>query len=132
MLVLLFWALAHLLGCQSGSYPGKRMEGKWTYTNSQEERAEFWFEKGQAMHIDETSYNIDFYKYSVSQDSLWLMDLTNKDRVTAFAITDYASGSLKLENGFVQMQLTKFSKSAQIDTTESAMSKVYSEFKERL
>ena len=115
--IVLFLILIQLVGCRSDVM----LHGKWTYINNQQERAEFWFEENRAMHIDETSYNIDFYKYLIQQDSLVLIDITGTNKVTAFAISQDENDNLTLVNRFVQMELTRFNKDAHFDTTAVAV-----------
>jgi len=120
------------LGCQPELESKQRLYGKWTYANDNLDRAEFWFEENQALHIDETIYAIDFYNYSIKQDSLILMDITGSYKITAFNITNLDYGNLNMENNFVKIKLIKFNANACVDTSTICVDKIYAEFKERL
>lgn len=116
--------LTFLIGCSNQL----KLEGKWSYKNSQDEHAEMWFDGKKALLLDETAYAIEIFDYLVFGDSLfftWQND-------TIYRLGYSLESELSLSNESVIYRLKKFDQVVpNIQDEEDFKNSIYPEFSER-
>ncbi len=129
---ILFTILILLGACKTSEVSNDDFIGQWRYQNSQDEYAEIWFDASYILLLDETSYNIDIYNYSVSKDSIMMYSLNGRKLVYSFNYKSLSLNEVVLINDFVNVTIKKFGELRSIDTSSIFKEQVYKEFKERL
>ena len=119
----------------NNEYNGSALKGKWNYFNNQNDYSEIWFNDSLALTLDATSYNIEYYKYETTKDSLFLYNMHQKNGksnpIFSFRLTKKENNHFIVENRFTKINLIRFDDIERIDTTASFRDSLYSAFGSR-